>query len=233
MKNGKRIIAVRIITQCDVDPDTSYLGEYSNHADSNYSIDRAHSEDCASLFPMEKSACDTLTHASEYINSLRIDDELDSPDDTELQTAIATIEDLLAEYEEPHCNCGMHYNSREYRYFNPNWQNYKGDAEENIRKYCRQDFDRMESLNDQQWCYLGIRANAEITIPSGRGRNGCATIQHISSGGLWGVESDSGRDYLESIHKEELAELKSQLLALGFSKRAISIAFKSTEEVEQ
>ena len=52
-------------------------------------------------------------------------------------------------------------------------------------------------------------------------------IQDISSGGLWGVESDSDKAYFAEVAGEELAELKSQLQALGFSKRAISQAFKS------
>jgi hypothetical protein len=235
-RNKKRILAVRIITECDTNPDTSYLGEYSNRADSDYSIDRAHSEDCASLFPMTGDAINTLTHACNYIQSLRVDSELDSPEDMEIQTAIATIDDLISEYEERDCDCGGHnYNSREYRYFNPSF-NYVGkdgtlhETPENIRKYTRQDYDRMESLNNGHWCYIGIRAEAEIAVPGGRGPDGCATIQRISSGGLWGIESDSDKSYFADVQKEELSELKSQLLALGFSKRAIATAFKNVEE---
>jgi hypothetical protein len=43
---------------------------------------------------------------------------------------------------------------------------------------------------------------------------------------LWGIESDMSRTDKEEIITEQLAELKDQLAALGFSKRAISQAFK-------
>jgi hypothetical protein len=51
-------------------------------------------------------------------------------------------------------------------------------------------------------------------------------VQKITSGGLWGIESDSDRSHFAEVTAEELADLKAQLLALGFSKRAISQAFK-------
>ncbi len=85
------------------------------------------------------------------------------------------------------------------------------------------------------WYYIGIRAEAEIGIPSlGAQVKGTKkmesglllTTQHITSGGLWGVESDSEKSYLESVEKEELTDLRAQLKALGFSSRAISQAFK-------
>lgn len=119
-----------------------------------------------------------------------------------------------------------HWNNREYRYFNPNHENYEGCTEEEIRKYCRQDFDRMESLNAGDWYYIGIRAEAIIETGSG-------ITQRVSSGGLWGIESDSDKSYFEEVQNEELAALKAELVALGFSKRAISKAFKSVQEQEE
>src|ERR1700677_2990868 len=46
MKNMKRIAKVTIKRLTDESPDTSYLGEYSNRAESDYAIDRRHSLDC-------------------------------------------------------------------------------------------------------------------------------------------------------------------------------------------
>lgn len=51
-------------------------------------------------------------------------------------------------------------------------------------------------------------------------------MQEITSGGLWGVESDSDRKYLADIDTEQLSELREQLRAVGFSTRAISTAFR-------
>src|SRR5205823_3422925 len=49
-KTSKQILSVSIKHLIDESPDTSHLGEYSNHADSDYTIDRKHAEDCPSFF---------------------------------------------------------------------------------------------------------------------------------------------------------------------------------------
>ena len=135
--------------------------------------------------------------------------------------------------EDEQCTCrqwsngqDVYWNNREYRYFNPNWENYKGLEESEIRQYCRQDFDRMESLNNQQWGFIGIRADAEYSV------NGDLR-QDVTSGGLWGIESDSGDDYFTEVEQEQLAELKSQLAGIGFSSRAIAAAFKEIEHKDE
>jgi len=243
MKNMKRILNVKVIRECDTDPDTSYLGEYGNTAKTEYAIDRAHSKDCASLFPLSADAVHTLNHADEYINSLRIDSELDTLEDEELQTAMAAIQDLIAEYENPDCDCSRHFSGHEYRYFNGPVENYEGCTSEEICKYVRQDYERMEALNNQQWGYIGIRAVAEIALPQdhsytvqtalGKRTERAYTCQTIHSGGLWGIESDSDKSYFTQVESEELLSLKSQLQALGFSTRAISAAFKNVEHVDR
>jgi hypothetical protein len=101
-----------------------------------------------------------------------------------------------------------------------------------VRKYVRQDYERMESLNQGSWCFVGIRAEAEIVISADRNaKNYSGTIQQITSGGLWGVESTSEASYLRQVAKEELTDLRAQLIALGFTSRAVSQAFKSVSEV--
>lgn len=63
---------------------------------------------------------------------------------------------------------------------------------------------------------IGIIAKAKIVV-SGQS-------QTISSGGLWGIESDSDDNFLqETVHKQ-LADLREQLLTLGIGKRAIGYA---------
>ena len=79
--------------------------------------------------------------------------------------------------------------------------------------------DRLAQYNNGDFGYIGIRAEAEIVIDS--------VIQRISSGGLWGTESDSDESYLKEIEQEELSALRSILHELGFSKRAIAAAVKS------
>jgi len=105
----------------------------------------------------------------------------------------------------------------EYRYFNPYPNPFDGKDQKEKRemaKQAKQNYKRIESLKNGNWHYIGIRAEAEINI------NGI--IQNITSGGLYGIESDSGRDYIEEIEKEELNNLKDQLKELGFSEKQIN-----------
>lgn len=237
MKNMKRIHSVTIKRMVDESPDTSWLGEYSDHKTSEFSIDRAHSLDCAvntgeqeyyvtiydadgdetggAAFPTEKLA-------EEYAHS----------NPTEHETYEITKQD--AECSESG-KCHTSWSRHEYQYFNPSF-NYVdkagkllgGNTDEDVHKYVRQDFERMESLNDGSECFLGISADAEYSIDSPNG----SPIQTVTSGGLWGIESYSDASYFAEVEKEQLAELREQLAAIGFSKRAIATAFKSVERKE-
>lgn len=183
MKHTKRILSIEVKQDYDSDPDTSWLGEYSDRKTSEYSLDRAHDEDCPNF---------------------------DNEDG-----------------EEESCTCGFdgYWNNREYRYFNPS-SNYvdkaghalEGNTPEDVRKYTKQDYDRLESLHRGAWAYIGIWAQADIVIGTVR--------QTIRSGGLWGIEDDSEPAYFKEVEHEELSELRNQLHALGFSKRAIAEAIK-------
>lgn len=233
MKNSKRILSVTIKHMLDDSPDTSWLGEYSDTRTSEFSIDRAHDTDCESVVAEQNGTLDKLERIANHIQDMR--DQLwdsgieeDSPEDTAYNEAMARIIDIKEELAE--CGCiGDNWNRREYRYFNPSL-NYvdksgnprKAETPETVRKYTLQDYERMESLNSGYWQFIGIEALAEIQVT---GDN----TQEITSGGLWGVESDSDKSYIKQVEDEQLAELRSQLKALGFSTRAISKAFQNVE----
>ena len=252
----KRIHKVTIKRTVDDSPDTSWLGEYSNDSASDYSIDRKHSLDCpinTGLTALElktrtlanvhgKCECadpgcshhEGISECKDTANTIiyRVDMEdssgtlmCDDCANDETQSGLF-VEADDPELEEPQCDCGESGDAgrNEYRYFNPCYENYKGLEDSEIRKYCQQDYERMESLNRGDWCFLGLSAESEIVLG-----NVCQTI---TSGGLWGIESDSGSDYFAEIEQEQLAELREQLHAIGFSKRAISAAFKSVERSE-
>jgi len=85
----------------------------------------------------------------------------------------------------------------EYRYFNP------ANAEA-----AELDYQRSETLNRGEWCYLLIHAAA--VVHSERG-----IAQTVTSGYIGGIESDSGEAYLAEIETEQLAELRKELEALG------------------
>jgi len=213
-KESKRILSVTIRREVDSDPDTSFYGEYAREASSEYSIDRAHSEDCKSLFKgeLEDDECGQCGsyHPVGFTGECR-DDANRFP--------TWDLSDC--------CDCnGGDMGRGEYRYFNPsfNYVDKNGAAlpentPEEVRKYVRQDYERMESLNRGAWCFVGVFAEAEVQT------NGMSTIQTIRSGGLWGIESDSDRDHFRMVESEELETLRTELHAIGFSKRAISHGF--------
>jgi hypothetical protein len=273
MKNMKRISKITIVRMIDSNPDTSYLGEYSNRAESEYAIDRRHSLDCPINsgtdgkllwfasgngrieLQMTMEQAESASHSGECDDDVRELSKVPAIADQLAKIDPALLSAELKEYgawddeeradtdqnfqrilwlaacditEQQGCNCGESgdMERNEYRYFNGPVENYKGESPEDIRKYVRQDYERMEALNHQNWYYIGIRAEADILIPSGN----ASLVQEITSGGLWGIESDSDAGYLREIETEQLSELREQLRALGFSTRAITTAFRSATQ---
>lgn len=76
-----------------------------------------------------------------------------------------------------------------------------------------QDYQRAEAYNRQEWYMLGIRAIAEVHLPTEQG--GYSSVHYLKSPGLWGVESDSDKDYLTKVAKEELEHLREILAAFN------------------
>ena len=83
-------------------------------------------------------------------------------------------------------------------------------------KYIRQDKQRLEDYYNEKWSMLGIIAKAEVSYemtnvyPKGNRR-----IERFTSGGLWGIESDSGEKCLKEIEAEQLEDLKLHLKTFG------------------
>jgi len=226
----------------DESPDTSWLGEYSSKCASQFTIDRKHSEDCIENDTPQKEKLERIAEAIESDRPVCEDHTQQFDCDCDIcQEEKAYTEAMETIRELAECDCGEHgdMGRNEFRYFNPSF-NYvtktddpsDGLTVEEVRKYVRQDYDRMESLNRGDWCFIGIRAEAEVIAnveTDGPGK-WHGVVQTISSGGLWGIESDSERSYIEEEQRHQSADLKTELLALGFSKRAITSAFKNIRE---
>jgi hypothetical protein len=245
INRGKRILKVVIKKTVDNSPDTSWLGEYSDTRTSEFSIDRAHATDCASVVPVNEDGLRILKNARAYIAEEQ--SKLADADSTEWQDYEDAYYLLDGLTETPECDCGERgdMERHQYRYFNPSFNYVTKDNKpaggltaEGIRKYVRQDYERMERFNQGSWCFVGVRAEASYVLQSwgcwdtsaNMFSGGCGPIQTLTSGGLFGIESDSDSKYFAEVGRWELADLKAQLLALGFSKRAISNAFKSVQE---
>lgn len=106
-------------------------------------------------------------------------------------------------------------------------QIYDSDAD---TSYLDQDefMDRQRAYENGDFFYIGICAEATI-LTSYNGKDWL--INTVSSGGLWGIESDSDESYLESVRMEEEHELRDVLLAFGFSQDEITKALDESEMV--
>jgi len=71
-----------------------------------------------------------------------------------------------------------------------------------------------ERLNNygRTWSCIGIKAIAKINVSMNKNTS---ILQEIESGGLWGIENDSGEEYIEGIKKGQLEELKTILENMG------------------
>jgi len=84
----------------------------------------------------------------------------------------------------------------------------KGEADRLARSYVRQDYERMKALDNEEFCMIGIQAEARVSYDEGQGNR---RLEWFTSSGLWGIESDSGPDYLADVERQELANLKGHL----------------------
>lgn len=69
---------------------------------------------------------------------------------------------------------------------------------------------RIAAFKRGDWHMIGIRAKATIIIR----RENYATHYELESPGLWGVESDSGEEYLKSVFDDECDILRADIEAL-------------------
>lgn len=70
--------------------------------------------------------------------------------------------------------------------------------------------DRLKQFERGDFNFVGVQAVAEVSIGG--------VIQEITSGGLWGIESDSGEKHFRSVGKEEYAQLKEILSEMGIGR---------------
>lgn len=76
---------------------------------------------------------------------------------------------------------------------------------------------RLKSYQAGDWYLMGVRVCADVVLESG-------TTLDLCSPGLWGVESDSGADYIKSVAAEEISYLRDDLADLGIPTEEINEA---------
>jgi hypothetical protein len=106
------------------------------------------------------------------------------------------------------------------QFFNPaSAVDCKDEPAEDIRRYAEQEYQRMMALERGDWQYIGITAVAEVAASLDVGKTW--KLDKLTSGGLWGIESDSDQAYLQEIIDEEKRELRAYLLEYGFTAEEI------------
>lgn len=103
----------------------------------------------------------------------------------------------------------------ELRYFNLG----AGDAE-----YIEADYKRYQAYNAEDWQMLFCQAVATVSVKG--------VMQTVTSGGLGGVESDSGPAYFKELRKTEVGELREILVSMGFTTEEIDAAAAEGEQPE-
>lgn len=119
---------------------------------------------------------------------------------------------------------------REYRCFRP----YAGGEKVGTKEYYEYgmtDFERMEGLNSGQWSYIGIDAVACVSVSVDNGMTWKS--DRLTSGGLWGIDSNSGEAYFKEVKGEELAALSTYLAEYGFTRLQIDEAMKEVSHTQQ
>ena len=82
-------------------------------------------------------------------------------------------------------------------------------------EYKDQDEDRREQYERGDFSFVGVRAEAEVVIEG--------VVQTLTSGALWGIESDSGEEYIEGVALEEYDGLRDILKAVGVSTSEVPV----------
>ena len=88
-----------------------------------------------------------------------------------------------------------------------------GVTREEAEQYVERDRARIAS-HGTDWFMVGLRAKATVVV--------AGTVQHISSPGLWGIESDAG-DYFRTVAREEITQLNEILEAMDLVEKPYTI----------
>jgi hypothetical protein len=99
-------------------------------------------------------------------------------------------------------------------------------AKEN-RMYQAQDKKRLEAYYNDEWHMTGVKAVAEIHII----KDNWTEVINVDSFGLWGIESDSGEEYIKEVAQEQIEDLSETLAELGFNKEEVTKAPVEYKEV--
>ena len=102
---------------------------------------------------------------------------------------------------------------------------------EQVENWIRQDTQRLREYG-QYWCMYGCMAESVVSYPISK--QGDRRLETLTSGGLWGIESDSDESYKTEVAKEQLEDLKSHLkqFNIKISKKAERLFNEALESMQ-
>ena len=157
--------------------------------------------------------CELVERGGPQVTAVRIVQQLDAdPDLSWLGEYKDAVPSGVADWQVVDREAEGQRGRGERRYF-VGGDNYKGEPEAEARTYTLQDYERLESYDRGAWLMLGVSAEADVEVDSDVGR----IVQTISSGGLWGVESDGDDEHRREVAGEQLAELQEMLSAFDLT----------------
>jgi hypothetical protein len=82
--------------------------------------------------------------------------------------------------------------------------------------YLDDDEDRRAEYERGDFSFVGVRAEAEVAVDG--------VTQTLTSGGHWGIESDS-KEYLQEVAEEEYTDLRQILKTIGVATADVPAGF--------
>jgi hypothetical protein len=102
-----------------------------------------------------------------------------------------------------------------------------GDDDPDISYLQQPEFkERLAAYDAGEFYLVGVRAVAVIRYEREHDMRG--GIAELATGGVWGIEDDSGRDYFDEVYGGELPTLRSMLDELGVT--YTSETFRTAEQ---
>lgn len=77
-----------------------------------------------------------------------------------------------------------------------------------VKRWIQEDMKRLEQFNRGELWQIGIVATCTVSYPINKTDR---RLETFTSGGLWGIDSDSGPEYFKQVEQEQLADLKEHL----------------------
>lgn len=100
----------------------------------------------------------------------------------------------------------------------------------------RMNAERLAAYRRGDFGFAGVYVTADVLVPTGSYDSSgleVMEIQEIRSGGIWGVENDSEKDYFRTLVAEEVADLAGQLQRLGLKKADVEKALVDDDALDQ